>query len=282
MGRKPKPKLPLPASKKDICPFGDSRCPICALPKEDIQRLHYLKFEKNWTYERLIDYLSETYRIGRDKAIIADHFLRHVNNSTQIEKSVKRKRVPKKPKTKHQTKMEKVVAQVVEYVPEDSKLATREDMGNAYEKLVRMTSGFTENVSKILGEYTVNPDKIKEKLDEMGPIDALEKLGKLLKENREQIAAVTALRRPKVVVAQFLEKVLDDIIYDTGGVLSDLAAEIQQEVMKMVNTRQTIDNTLFSKIFRETGSRFKEMMKSLKRENMQKALQALADLEKVI
>lgn len=280
-GRKPKERKALPLHKRDICPYGNTGCPICSLPREELLKVHDFKYNKGWTYDQMMEYLSGAYGIGRDKRVISDHFLRHTSNANQIENAVKRRNVPIR-NVRKQTQLDKVTNQIVEYIPEEARTTTSQDMQKAYELLTNLTADFTGKIDQIVACFEFDKDKLREQLKGMSILDVMDRLGKLNKEAREQISAISSLRRPKVVVSQFLDRALDEIIYDTGALLSEMAAYIQQSVLNAIKAREEIDSKFFTKIFREYAIRFKEQMESVKRSNMQNALQSLADLEKVI
>jgi hypothetical protein len=150
-----------------------------------------------------------------------------------------------------------------------------------------MSYTFVNEVNKIQDQIKIQigKRKVEDELDGVPVMDLLERLGKLNKESREFIKEISALRAPKVMVAQFLESFIDTIIKEMSTIFGNLCGDIQQQVMSELadaGYKDVITTAVFIAAFKEIALDYRDRMITLKRQQMSDALAALQDLEKLI
>jgi hypothetical protein len=266
---------PIPKENKDLVPFGDPRCKICQLPKSDLEYVHRLRFEKKWKHEQIRQLLKAQYKINHNLSKLVEHFNKHSGKGAQKSLTKKKKVQPE------------ILAAVAE-IPKETRVKTSREVEVAYKHLVKMSSKFANSLEKIFGTFELDEEalkKVKANIND-DAIGAMEKLAKLHKEVRDQVKDISALRAPKVMVAQFLETCIDDVIGETSFILSDICSVLQGSILDAMKeagvSNDIISNETFAKVFYESAVQYKERMTSLSRDQMNKAMSALADLEKII
>ena len=262
----------LTKAKLKVVPFGQPNCPICRLKPKELIRLHELRFVKNYTIKQIRDYLKYYHKISPENKKMMVHFDEHISSASAAKIQKIEETIPE-------------VMNALQKMPVDTKVATNKEIESAYTKLTNMASGFTDKVADLVSRIDIKDKDIKERIESMGPIKALEVIGKLHKESREMVSSIIALRAPRVLVSQFLEASIDDVIESTGSVLTQTCLDIQRLVLDELK-RTGVDHNLtgasFSAIFKETGVGFMDKMVALRREQVTKANIALADMERVI
>lgn len=255
-----------------IVPYGNPKCRICALPIEDIKKIHVLKFDKKFSYKQIREYLKGAYSIGENYNHLCNHFNKHVNQTKlALQKTV----------------VEKHVVEVLN----DNKMVhvkTNKDIEQAYTQLVKQAATFANRSKSLLDKFEdyldKNPDKLHamfEKSSNINPLSVLEQLARLNKEAREQVKDVSSLRAPKVLVAQFLENTLGEIIREMSDLLNYMCGTIQTEVTNVLGGDK-INNELFSVVFRKIAQEYVNRITQIKRDSLSKAASQLNDMEKIL
>ena len=275
-------KTPLPLSAEQIVqsPYGDVKCRLCHLQPDQLQMLHKKKLEEKLSYKAIRDWIKEHFKIGVDFTEINLHFNRHVLGKHLLEQ------VLVKPKD-----FRPEVMRALEPISSGIKVVTSDDLEKAYEALVKMAQTFVGKTKllqeKIAIKFTERDKSgmLAQELDAHSMMDLLEKQAKLNKESREFIKEVSALRAPKVMVAQFLEAFMDDILRELSRVFNDLCQELMFEVISELADSGhpgAIGKETFAKVFRKSALDYRDRMINLKRQKMADAMAALEDLEKII
>lgn len=271
MSRKKQEFPPLSEEHLMVVPYGDPRCRICRLPVDDLKKVHELRFTKNFTYKQIREYLKATLSLGEDFTRIGAHFTKHLNTTKQLVKpSVQ------------------VLATVLDSLQPGTKVRSNQELDKAYSRLTSMADIFTRRIEELLGQVQIrldNPElakKDKETLDRIPLLPLLQQLSSLMREAQGQVKDVSALRAPKVVVAQFLESAMNQIITDVNGVLEMLCSMLQTNLTTVLKEGQPVTDEVFLKVFQIVAVEYKNRMLAIKRENMAKALATLNELEKII
>ena len=266
---------PLPIERLKICPGGFSNCPLCTIGiLEDLKYLNALRFEKKWTYKQIREYIKATFQISPNYTKIADHYLKHVTAELRLQKFDRQKG--------HQKVKETPISKAIDTIPKVKRSITNADMETAYTSLTQLAKDFTQKVQKIYSVLKLDDEKLQDLLKDVDPLTGMERVAKLSKEARELLKDLSSLRAPKVVVAHFLEQAIDQIIYETGFVLSDVSKNAQEDLFEALRTNKTISTEIFKKVFADAARDYTERMINLRREQLSKATSTLADLEKLI
>jgi hypothetical protein len=107
----------------------------------------------------------------------------------------------------------------------------------------------------------------------------------LNKESRDFVKEVSALRAPKVMVAQFLESFIDDVLREMSELISNLCGALQFDITNELTELKhpnILSAETFANIFKKTALDFRDRMINLKRQQLSDAMAALQDLEKII
>lgn len=259
--------------EKDIVPFRDPKCPICKLDLEAIQDIHSKKWDQKWNYKKVLEYVRNLYQISPSYSKLCDHFRKHTAQHHQ-EKMINKG-----------GKGDSKIKHAIDTIPKESRSLTAKDLETAYSQLVKIANTFTSKVTKIGDILSIDEDDLKQQIKKMGTLEALEKFSKLLKESREQVKDITALRAPKVMVSQYLEQGINEIINSTGYILNDVCRMIQASLVKKMSDEGVDTDVfaeLFTEVFKQAAIQYRDRMIALKREQMSKANMALAELEKII
>jgi hypothetical protein len=276
LGRPRRTYPPLTDAQLELCPHGDPKCRLCQLRPDQIKELHKKKFDEEYTYEQIRKYIKETFNMGEDFGRISRHFNKHVLGKEKL------KRKPKK-------KFPEVFKSLE--ISESVKITTSGELEKAYATLVNMAELFTKKVNRLQEKIAITidqrekDDELDDELEGVSVMDLLEKQARLNKEAREFLKDVSALRAPKVMVAQFLESFIDSVIKELSSILSHLAGELQYDItaeLKDAGQPDILSGETFTNIFRKTALDYRDRMINLKRQKMADALSALQDLEKLI
>ena len=266
---------PITEENKKLVPFGDPRCKICQLPKTDLEYIHRLRFVKKWKHEQIRQILKAQYKINHNLSKLVEHFNEHSGKGAQ--KSLTKKH-----------KIQPEILSAIAEIPKNTRVKANKEIEVAYNQLVKMSSKFANSLEKIFGTFDLDDAALKKVRDGINDdaIGAMEKLAKLHKEVRDQVKDISALGAPKVMVAHFLESCIDEVIRETGFILSDVCSGLQGSVIDSVKAagvpNDIISNETFAKVFYDTAVQYKDRMTALSRDQMHKAMAALADLEKII
>jgi len=265
---------PLSPEKLKICPGGTPVCPICRLGVEDLKYVNSLRIEKNWNHNQIRQYLKATFGISPNLNKLSDHYLRHIIAELQVQKPRNKSGKSKLKKTE--------VSKAIDTIPKVQRSISNVDMETAYKHLTQLAKDFTQKVQKVYSLLNLKDKNLKDKLKDVDPLVGMEKVAKLSKEARELLKDLSALRAPKIVVAHFLEQAIDQIILETGYVLSDISKNAQEDLLEALRTHKTISTEIFKKVFALAARDYTERMINLRRDQLSKATSTLADLEKLI
>lgn len=267
---------PLSDQQLELCPYGDRTCSLCQLPPQDIKIIHRLKNDDKYSYRKLREYILGNYNIRPDFTVLTTHFKKHLGEG--IDKTLEK--VEKK--EKH--------AEIIEVLhPMDEAVAahTNKDIENAYGQLVKMASSYTRNVEHLQRKISklLKTKDIDAELEGLSAIELLERLAKLNKEARDQVRDVSALRAPKIMVAQVIESFINEVIGEVSTILTTLCGELQNEILEELKANYAedkISSDTFANLFRRTAIDYRDRMISLKRQQMAAASAALSEMEKII
>jgi hypothetical protein len=269
---------PLTEEQRKLCPFGEEKCKICQLPPKVIQQIHDARLKDGVTYTKIQKMLKTKLNLKVSTAYIGNHINHHVQG-----KEVTRAILAKKDKEKNN------VTKALEPITEAVKITTSTDIEKAYESLVKMAHTYTKRIQKVQDLLEDHLDKrksedIEEEFEAQNMQSLLEKQAKLNKEAREFVKEVSALRAPKVMVAQFLESFIDDTIKEVSVLLGNLAEGLHHDLNEELTEAgyNTLDSEMYKKVFRNLALEYRDRMINLKRQHMSSALSALQDLEKII
>lgn len=266
---------PLPPERLKLCPGGLSNCPICTIKSvEDLEYINDLRFEKRWTYKQIREYLSATFGISPNYTKLADHFLKHVVAILQVQRTSKHKGTPRVKKTP--------VSVAIDTIPKEKRSLANVDMETAYKHLTHLAKDFTQKVQTIYSVLNLTDKNLRTKLKDVDPLTGMSAVAKLSKEARELLKDLSALRAPKIIVAHFLEQAIDQIILETGHVLSDISKHAQEDLLEALRTEKVISTEIFGRIFQHAANDYRDRMINLRRDQLSKATSTLADLEKLI
>lgn len=280
-GRPFKEHPPLTDEQRKLCPYGEDSCRICQLPPDSIEDIHNRRFKAKYSYEKIRKYIKETYGLGEDYTRLGKHFNQHVLGKERINKVLTKKKDVKYPE----------VVKALEPLRQEVKISTSKDLENAYSALVKMAGDFTrrvnslqDKVGKIVDERlegTAFDDEVKN----INVLDMLEKMSRINKEARDFVKEISALRAPKVMVAQFLESFIDSVIKEVSIMVSNIAADVKFSVdgeLAESGHPNLLSDKVYANLFRDIAMDYRDRMVNLKRQQLSDALSALNDLEKII
>jgi hypothetical protein len=261
----------VPSAKIKYLPGYDLSCPFCRLDLEELKEVHDLYFNKNWTYPQIREYTKSVLSMAPSDTWMTNHFSKHTRQGLDKKKNKLFKDTP--------------ATQMVKKLPKGVKKRTDKKIESAFKKLTKMTIDHTNRVADIYEKihFNIDDDEVAQQIKELGVVKGLEFLGKLHKEAREQLKDIQSLRAPKVIVADFLEKTINEVIYVTGSLLQELCVKLQIEVNKKLKKHNLeMDKETFANVFSDIGIQYKNRMLALRSEQLSKAMSTLADLEKII
>lgn len=276
-----RPSVPLTEEHLKQAPHGDPKCRLCQLSPEQLEDLNHKKFDEKLTYKSLRPYIKEKYKLGVDFTEINMHFNKHVLGKHVLAKILEKRKEIKYPE----------VVRALEPLNSEIKVVTSNDLEKAYESLVKMAQTFVSKVRKLQDKIALAIDtrdenkELDEELDRVSALDLLEKLAKINKEARDFVKEVSALRAPKVMVAQLLESFIDNVIRELSVIVNNICGELQYEItmeLQEAGHADAIKQETFVNIFRKAAIDYRDRMINLKRQQLSDAMAALQDLEKII
>ena len=255
-----------------LVPGGDSRCRICTLPVDELEHFHNLKKKKEYKYPKLATWLKKHYGMKIRAEAVAVHFRLHAHIGK--EELMGKSDYPE-------------VIQALIPLEKSVVVETDKHIEQAYQTLVKIAQRFTSDFNKIYSEVgkIIEAKNIEEELEGLSALELLERMGKIAREARDQVREVSALRAPKVMVAQMLEKYMNELIKETGGLLVTLCGEIHHAVHEQLQAHDVahlVPLESFADVFKRAGVEFKERTLAIKRQQLADALAALSDMEKII
>lgn len=275
--KKKKGHVSLTPEQLELCPFGSSKCKICSLPAEDIKSVHDLKLETKWTSARILAHLESLYGIETTVKEIKAHFKLHIKENHE-EALIQQAKHPE-------------IVKALAVIDSQITVTTDKDLEKAYQSLVKMAYSYTKRVRDLQNlitdiiETKVKSGAINEEIDGLSALELLERLARLSKESREQVKDISALRAPKVMVAQLLNNFFVEVIRQMGTILTDLCGQLKYDIteeLKQSGMLRQIAPDFFDTVFRNVALAFRDTMISVQREQTTKAMAALKDLEKII
>lgn len=254
-----------------IAPYGTVKCRICCLDPSELRKVQELRIVKKYNYSQLIDYMKTFHHMGISNTEISKHFKKHIDISKMLVK----------PEVK-------VITEVLDAVAPEKQVKTSLDIERAYEHIVRMTSDFASKTSSLFNIIKLRMDdpvcKAQDEaiLKNTPLIKLMEDISALMKDSNEMVSAVSKLRAPKVMVAQFLESTIDQIIKEVSDLLGVTCSQLRLSITDEIQHNGDIDNETFAKVFKQVALEYRNRVLSLKRENMAKAMSALTEMEKIV
>ena len=263
---------PIPKEVLKICPYADPSCKICRLSAKNIDKIHELRLSKGWTIKQVSDYASATGLFGKSYNTITNHFKKHVKLNKQVE--LIKDEVPE-------------VAEILRHSEEINKsnlVATDKDVEKAFSSLVRMVTSFAtrvNSIAEIAGSKIDDKKKMKKELDGMTPLQLMGTISSLQKESISQIRALSSLRTPKVIVAQFFQQFIDDSTRDFNTVLLDAFGELREEITHALGNGG-MNEDVYKGVFRKMASEYKNRMIMIRQDHLSRLSKALSDIDKVV
>jgi hypothetical protein len=278
----PNKKQPDKSAKKvpdknfELVPYGKSNCRICILPHKHLKEIHRLWFDEKIGYRKMREYLKENHKIGNDYTYLNKHFNNHA-------KSDKTKLI--KTESKNKSVVEIILATEgaeISSTADDRKIQT------AYSKLVDMAAGFTDMVDKFQKEISkqhLTDKQIKKMVKDGQPLSMLNLIVDMNRAARAQIKDVNALRSPKVLILELIEDMADEYITAVNSILAALFIMVQEEItdeLKKKDKTDLINDAVFTLVFKKIAQKYKDRMLAVRKEQIAKASNTLAELEKII
>lgn len=265
----------LPEEHYHVYPLADPKCRLCRFPLEDLQKLHHLKFVEGYTFKQLWDYISANYNVNDSMTVLVTHFNKHTSEGKQL---------------KLAEKLNIKVAAELENLSVDKSENNANNLQSAFDYLTQTCLELSESSSKIITPYlealqsSLSDEKIKEKLDKKDPLKALEQMARVQKLIGEHVQNVAAMRAPKIVVAQFLDIALNEVIRQTGFLLGETFQMIEVEVTAELEAMgiKDVGVRVFKRVWIKAVEAWKKSMMDMKREQMDRALTTLSEIEKIV
>ena len=255
-----------------VLPGADPRCKLCKLDVEDVEYLTALRFDKKYSYEKIAAHVKKRFGLKFKAGSIKLHFRMHAMEGKQELES--------------QTVFPEIVS-ALHPIEKTVQVEIDEEIDQAYRMLVQMAHQYTSKIQELQNEVTkiIKQKDLKMELEGLSAIELLERVAKLNREAREQIKDISAIRAPKVMVAQLIENYMNVIIREVSKVLSQLCGELYYEIQE--NTRGTefqamVPKEVFEDLFARAGQHYKDRVMGVKRQQLADALAALKDMEKII
>lgn len=262
-GRK---KFEVPAKNKKIVPYGTGSCYICRMPYDQLVDAHNKVFNEGWSKERLRQWVRTNYGYSMSPNMVTDHFKKHISQTTQA-----------------MTKLDKDRIQLINM--DIHKLAgSNEHLEEAFLKITEMTkllSGTAYDAAKIFDN--IDREKLAKEINEASPLKAMEIVSKFVRTAHDLYRSASSLRAPKVLIAQFLEKALEEVFCETGAILQQACVSMQLSVTKILEKNGVKPNgDMFSSLFKTISEDYEIGMRSLAKELMIKMMNNLEDLENIV
>jgi hypothetical protein len=255
-----------------LYPLADPNCKICRMKIEDIKKLHHMKFQEGLSYEKINDHLNLYFNESSMSTLVA-HFTKHTSEGTKL----------KLAKT-----LDLTVANELEKLSLDQNEANADNLQTAYSYLTKTSMDLAESSSKILGPFLKHlkelpEEKVQEKLEKMSPLKALEQMARIQKLISDHVQTISQMRAPKVVVAQFLDLAVNEVIRQTGYIFAEMCKTIEIEVCADLKEQgANIGTIAFKKAFSKSAIDFRNAMTNLKRDQLTRAIEVLSEIEKIV
>jgi len=260
----PHPK-PLSEKQLELCTFGDPKCKICRMTPDRIKKTHQLRFEKKWSLKKIAEFLSKNKWCGKDYKTLSAHFKKHVDY-----------------------KYNEVLSENIEIATIINKGVvidpTKRDVEKAYNALLEMALDFSSKVDvirNVAGKRIDDNEVLKEELGNKSILGLMTILSKLQKESISQIASVSALRAPKIMVMDHFKRFIDESISNFNSLLFDIFSMLKDSVIE-ANSNGGINDDTFSKIFRKAAMEYKNRMSLIRMEQVHDLSKTLSDAEKML
>lgn len=262
----------LSADHLKLLPGGDPQCKLCRMNIHNVDHLIRLRQEKKYSYQKLQKYIQKHFGAMLKPQTISTHFRLHVMEGRQI--------------LKNQTAFPEIV-DALHPMAKVVQVEVDQDIEQAYRMLVQMTHQYTTKVKEIQDEAAkiIEQKDVAVELDGLTALELLDRIAKLNREAREQIKDISAIRAPKVMVAQLIENYMNAIIKEVGKMVSQLCGEMYyaiNEAMQGSKLQDVIPKEVFQDIFARTGQHYKDRILAIKRQQLAEALAALKDMEKIV
>jgi hypothetical protein len=239
---------------------------------KNVGHLIKLRQEKNYSFKKIQRYVDKHFGFLLKEIMISTHFRLHVMEGKQA--------------IARQTDFPEIV-DALHPIDKVVQVEVDQDIEQAYRMLVQMTHQYTSKVKEVQDEVAkiIKGKDVAAELDGLTALELLDRIAKLNREAREQIKDISAIRAPKVMVAQLLENYMNSIIREVGRMVSQLCGEMYyaiNEAMEGTKLQNLIPREAFQDIFARTGQHYKDRVLSIKRQQLAEALAALKDMEKII
>ncbi len=255
-----------------VLPGANEKCKLCRLDIEDVKYLNSIRFDKKYSYEKICKHIHKRFGYRFKTDAIKLHFTLHAMEGKQL--------------VKNQAEFPEVV-NALHPIEKTVRVEVDQEIEQAYRMLVQMAHQYTGKIKELQDEIAliIKDKDIKAELEGLSAIELLERFAKLNREAREQIKDISAIRAPKVMVAQLIENYMNLIIKEVSKVLNQLCGELYYEIQE--NTRGTkfeslVPPEVFQDIFARVGQHYKDRVMAVKRQQLADALAALKDMEKIV
>lgn len=267
-----------------IYPFLEQDCVLCQLDLDDLQETYDMwiaakkRKNKDLSLGDFTKYLKDTFGIGVTTQQRDDHFTQHMlthhdaRSLSRVEDSD--------------------LVRVMAEADKKKDIAVKEQIETAFNALVSMSKESVETTKKINDSFNTALsghdliEDFKKQIQREGALDSLKKINKLLKDNREQIQALSAIRAPKVVLSNYMNNFVTSIIKDTVEILVEVFSLILEEANKKSEYGYNIDMTALDPVMRDCfqigAQNFKKRMANLSTRMMKEAEEALKNMEQII
>jgi hypothetical protein len=249
-------------------------CAICRLPVEDVKELSRLKFIERMSYDKIRTLLVEQYNIRYNMELVHAHFTKHTVEGL---------------KSSLINKKDLIIATQLEKLSPLNEEAPATSIQTAYKYLtdicLKLSHGAYGMFTPYLEHLQNMPiEQLMEKIDRKNPLDVLEQMTKIQKFLSEHTKSLSDMRAPKVVLAQFLELAINDIIKQTGYIFAELCKSMELDLtheLKALNIEK-VSSRAFTRTFQKSAEKFKYVMLDLKRNQLAKTIEALSELDKLV
>jgi hypothetical protein len=256
----------------ELLPGINEKCKLCRLDTEDVRYLNKLRFEKGESYQKIAKHVHKRFGIKLKAESIKIHYVLHAAEG--------------KKNLQAQTNFPEIV-NALHPLEKTVRVEVDQDIEQAYRMLVQMAHQYTGRIQELQNEVTkiIETKDLRMELEGLSALELLDKCAKLNREAREQVKDISAIRAPKVMVAQLIENYMNVIIREVSKILSQLCGELYYEIQE--NTRGTnfeklVPQEKIQDIFSRLGQNYKDRVMAVKRQQLADALAALKDMEKIV
>ena len=255
-------------------PLANPKCKVCRLPVEEIKQLHNLKFVEGYSYIQIREYLQNRFQMGASMSELVPHFTKHTNEGARMMLA---------------KKLDIKVASELEQMSVDKNENNAQNIQSAFDYLTQTCVELSESASKIIIPYldqlkNIPEEAIKARIDKKDPLKSLEQMARIQKLISEHVQTISAMRAPKVIVAQFLDLALNEIIKQTGYIFAEVCKTVEVEVCAELDALKIkgVGTQTFRRAFGKAVTQFKNDMMTLKRDQMAHVVEALSEIEKIV